>query len=204
MGQKLRSNKVQDKFFSCTVTIAYLKENSKVKDKFFLKILTQIKEKLTFLAPKWGVNLYAGKCSSPSTREEPWFTWYACHYIFENPIRVDICRKTASSFLFSNGSANTFQTVVLSDYGKSCGRLIFWRCKIHRLSQNKLQPGRKFSSNHAQLEVILESLFHWGGRSFLFFTTIEKTEAEKCLSSLKKILKHILTKDTFASNTPFS
>ena len=38
MGQKLRLKKVQDKF---CVTIAYLKENSKTKDKFFRKILTQ-------------------------------------------------------------------------------------------------------------------------------------------------------------------
>mgnify|MGYP006896126878 CR=1 FL=1 len=39
------------------VNIAYLKENSKIKDKFFKKILTQ-KIRTLFLAPKWGVNLY--------------------------------------------------------------------------------------------------------------------------------------------------
>ena len=38
MGQKLRLRKVEDKF---CVAIAYLKENSNTKDKFFKKILTQ-------------------------------------------------------------------------------------------------------------------------------------------------------------------
>ena len=58
MGQKLRSRKVVGKFFR--VTIAYLKENSKIKDKFFKKILTQKKSKTDLLAPKWGVDLYTG------------------------------------------------------------------------------------------------------------------------------------------------
>ena len=42
----LGSKKVQDIFF--VATIAYLKENSKIKDKFFTKILTQKQEKLIF------------------------------------------------------------------------------------------------------------------------------------------------------------
>ena len=48
--------KVQDKLFF-RVTMVYLKENSTIKDKFFKKILTQIR-KTYFLPPKWGINLY--------------------------------------------------------------------------------------------------------------------------------------------------
>jgi len=40
MGQKLRSNKFWTNFL-CNHSILYLKENSKIKDKFFRKILTQ-------------------------------------------------------------------------------------------------------------------------------------------------------------------
>ena len=36
------------------VIIAYLKENSKIKDKFFKKFLPRNKKKLIFLALKWG------------------------------------------------------------------------------------------------------------------------------------------------------
>ena len=43
------------------LTIAYLEENYKIKDKFFKKILTQKIRKTYFLAPKWEVNLYRGK-----------------------------------------------------------------------------------------------------------------------------------------------
>jgi len=50
-GQK----KVQDKVFR--VTIAYLKENSKIKDKFFEKICTQKEEKKLFFGSKMGVRL---------------------------------------------------------------------------------------------------------------------------------------------------
>ena len=40
-------------------TIAYLKGNSKIKEKFFKKILPQIRTTY-FLAPKMGVDLYMG------------------------------------------------------------------------------------------------------------------------------------------------
>jgi len=43
------------------LTIAYLEENYKIKDKFFKKILTQKIRKTYFLAPKREVNLYTGK-----------------------------------------------------------------------------------------------------------------------------------------------
>ena len=58
MGEKLRSKKLRTNFFH--VAIAYLKENSKIKDKFLKKIPTQKWQKLfvTFLTPKLGVDLY--------------------------------------------------------------------------------------------------------------------------------------------------
>ena len=59
MDQKLRSKKliIKNYFFLC-VTIAYLKEYSKIKD-FQENSYTEIRT--NFLAPKWGVNLYTGK-----------------------------------------------------------------------------------------------------------------------------------------------
>ena len=41
-------------------TIAYLKGNSKIKEKCFKKVLTQKIRKTCFLAPKLGVDLYTG------------------------------------------------------------------------------------------------------------------------------------------------
>ena len=58
--------KKKDKFFH--VTIAHLKENSKIKDKFFEKICTQKQEKTYFLAPKWGVDLYMGSTHTQVNR----------------------------------------------------------------------------------------------------------------------------------------
>jgi len=51
-GSKTDVKKCSGQIFR--VTMAYLKENSKVKDKFFEKILTQKTEKKHFLAPNGG------------------------------------------------------------------------------------------------------------------------------------------------------
>lgn len=131
---------------------------------------------------------------SSCTSTEPWSIWYAC--CSENLIRVDMCTKTASSFLLSKRSANTFQTVVL--FGLDDQLQEMWEIDLLGVqnyqvdSQEKLRPWRKFISKYAQLEDILESPFH-GRKGLLLFTTIEKTEAEKCLYSLKKTLKHMVT-----------
>ena len=55
MDQKLTSKKLQDKFFFL-VTIVFLKENSKVKDKFSRKFLPRNKKHL-FFGSKMGAQL---------------------------------------------------------------------------------------------------------------------------------------------------
>ena len=42
------------------VTITYLPENSKIKDKFFMENSNPEIRRTYFLAPKWGVDLYMG------------------------------------------------------------------------------------------------------------------------------------------------
>ena len=70
MGQKLKSKIVQDNFFGAT--IADLRENSKIEDKFFKKILILTKNKKNlFFGSKMGgqlihgIDLYTGKYSMP-------------------------------------------------------------------------------------------------------------------------------------------
>ena len=64
MGQKLGSKEAKDNFFG--VTIAYLKENSKIKDNFSRKVLPRNKKNLFFGSKmrgqlKYRLDLYTGK-----------------------------------------------------------------------------------------------------------------------------------------------